>query len=174
MEAGLRGVKLEVGVHARDKRLDPIMEHAAELDVPVLHHAWYKSQGRLPDESDPIDIADLAGRHPATRIVMAHLTGGGHRGVLDILSYPNVSIDTSGGQPVAGLVEYAVAKLGAERVLYGSDVICRDFSAQLARIQAARIGAQARERILWKNAARMFRLDVAPAAGATREQGRAR
>ena len=53
-------------------------------------------------------MADLAGRHPGVTIIMAHLSGAGVRGVLDVLPCKNVCIDTSGGQPLAGLVEYAV------------------------------------------------------------------
>ncbi|MFH1708769.1 MAG: amidohydrolase family protein [Planctomycetota bacterium] len=95
--AGLRGIKLEVSVNARDRRLDPIMERAAALGWPVLHHAWYKTGGNLPDESTPAGIAHLAGRFPRAVIIMAHLSGCGVRGIHDIRPHPNISIDTSGG-----------------------------------------------------------------------------
>ena len=47
---------------------------------------------------------------------MAHLTGCETRGVLAIKDLPNVFLDTSGGPPVEGLVEYAVDQLGPDRV----------------------------------------------------------
>lgn len=157
-DAGLAGVKLEYEVNARDARLDPIMETLAARDAFLLHHSWYKTVHKAAQESDPSDIACLAGRHPRTKILMAHLTAGGIRGVLDIQNHPNVSVDTSGSPPVSGLVEYAVEKLGAERVVFGSDFPIRDFACQLGRIEGARVSSEDRELILWKNAARLLKL----------------
>jgi len=157
-KGNLKGVKLEVETNARSTRLDPIMEACARLDIPVLHHTWYKTVGKVFDESNPADIANLAGRHPDTKIIMAHLTACGMRGVLDIHPYPNVYVDTSGSQPFSGIVEYAVEKLGAERILYGSDITGRDFSCQLGRIYAAKISRHARDLILGLNAQKLLRL----------------
>lgn len=158
LDAGLSGVKLEYEVNARDPRLDPIMEKLAERDAFVLHHSWYKTTDRIGEESDPADIANLAERHPGTRILMAHLTAGGIRGVLDILPHGNVSVDTSGSPPVAGLVEYAVEKLGAERVLFGSDFPIRDFACQLGRVEGANLTGRDREMVLGRNAARLLKI----------------
>lgn len=155
----LIGIKLEIDLNARDRRLNTIMQKAAELGVPVLHHAWYLTVGKQRYASDPSDIADLAGRFPETRIIMAHLGGAGMRGVLDIQPYKNVLIDTSGAQPFSGLVEYAVAKLGAERVVFGSDVCCRDFPSQLGRIMDARIASRERRLLLGQNAVRLLKLE---------------
>ena len=146
------GVKLEASVNCRSRQMTPIMTFLAESKRPLLQHTWYKTVGRLRCESDPSDVAALARRHPEVKIVMAHLCGCGYRGVEDIAGLPNVLIDTSGAQPEAGLVEYAVRRLGAERVLYGSDAPCRDFGCQLAKISDAAISVADRERILWKNA----------------------
>jgi hypothetical protein len=134
------------------------MRACAELGVPVLHHAWYKTVGKVLNESSPADIADLARRHPRTTIIMAHLTAAGIRGVLDIRPYPNVCVDTSGSQPFSGIIEYALAALGARRILYGSDVTGRDFSCQLGRVYAAKISRRDRELILGLNAQRLLGL----------------
>ena len=155
----LRGVKLWISVNARDERLDPIMSRAAELGVPVLHHAWYKTVSKTPNESDPSDIAHLARRHPAATIIMAHLAGVGVRGVRDVADCPNVCIDTSGSQPVSDIVAYAVATIGAGRVLFGSDVPVRDFASQLGRVTGAGLRRRDRELILSGNARRLLKLD---------------
>ena len=155
---GLCGIKLEIDVNARDRRLAPIMNTAADLNLPVLHHAWYKSQDKYRHESDPSDIACLGRRFPDTTIIMAHLVAAGVRGVLDIADCPNVSVDTSGSQPVAGMVEYAVAKLGAGRVVFGSDACGRDFSCQLGKVLGARLSSSDREKILHGNAERLLAL----------------
>jgi len=153
---GMIGIKLWVAVNARRAACDPILGRAAELGVPVLHHAWYKTTDTVPEESDPGDIADLAARHPRASIIMAHLGGGGWRGVRAIAGCPNVLVDTSGAQPEADLVEDAVAVLGARRVLFGSDWPIRDFAVQRARVTGARLPAAVRDLILGGNARRVF------------------
>jgi predicted TIM-barrel fold metal-dependent hydrolase len=70
-------------------------------------------------------------------------------------------IDTSGGQPVAGLVEYAVDKIGAERILFGSDLygaVGRDPACQLGRILGADISEQAKKLITELNAKRILKI----------------
>lgn len=157
----LCGIKLWVSVRADDSRLDPIMTQAAALGVPVLHHAWYKATHYAFNESTPAQIACLARRHPTVPIIMAHLGGGGWRGVQDVKSCPNVVVDTSGAQPQAGLVEYAVRQLGVDRVVFGSDWPIRDFAAQKARITGARLSRAEKNKILGQNIARL----LAPLAG---------
>ena len=155
---GFKGVKLEVDVNARDSRLDPIMAQLQARDSLLLHHSWYKTVGKAHDESTPADIADLAGRWPRVRIIMAHLTADGHRGVQDVKPHANVYVDTSGSQPFSGIVEYGVRELGADRLLFGSDVPGRDFAVQLGRITGASLAEQDRERIFCTNAERLLGL----------------
>ena len=142
------GIKLWISVKADDSRLDPIMAKAAALGVPVLHHAWYKATEFVFNESTPAEVATLARRHPDVTIVMAHLAGGGVRGVLDVRDCSNVVVDTSGAQPMAGLVEYAVEQLGPDRVVFGSDWPIRDFAVQRARVEGARLSEDVKAKIL--------------------------
>jgi predicted TIM-barrel fold metal-dependent hydrolase len=152
---GFIGVKLEISLNCRDRRLDPVMQALREKKGILVHHSWYLSKKTQPEASEPADIANLAERHPDVRIVMAHLTGCGVRGVQDVKKRENVFIDTSGAQPEYGFVEYAVGEIGAERILYGSDIPGRDFSSQLGRVLGADISEDAKELILLKNAERL-------------------
>ncbi len=161
-EHGLQGIKLEIDLNARDERMSTVMEKTIEHDIPLLHHAWYVTGGGQEFSSEPHDIAVLARKYPEARIIMAHLSGCGMRGVQDVAACSNVWVDTSGSQPVAGLVEYAVREIGADRILYGSDVPVRDFSVQIGRIFGADIRTSDRERILWKNAGALLRLEGKP------------
>jgi len=158
VEGPLRGIKLWVAVNTRDSRLDPLMQRAEELGVPVLHHAWYKTVSHAYNESNPSDIAHLAARFPKVSIIMAHLSGCGTRGIADIKAHPNVCIETSGSQPEHGIVEWAVQQLGAKRVLFGSDATGRDFSCQLGRVLGADLTEKQRELVLSGNAKRLLRL----------------
>lgn len=154
--AGFRGIKLENSLAADDPRVDPIAEEAGRRGVVLLHHTWDTSIiGRCHGrgiQSSPADLAALAERFPGTRFVMAHLTAAGAAGILAIKHLANVMVDTSGSQPFAGIVAYAVAELGARRILFGSDVTGRDFAPQLGRITGAPISAAAKRRILFENA----------------------
>jgi predicted TIM-barrel fold metal-dependent hydrolase len=150
------GIKLWIACKADDPLVDPVLERAAELGVPVLQHAWYKSVGQLENESTPAQVAAMGRRHPDVTIIMAHLTGAGERGVQDIADVPNVVVDTSGGDPEAGIVEYAVRHLGAERVLFGSDAPGRSFGVQLGKVSGASLSSAERELILGGNAERVL------------------
>ena len=148
---GMVGVKLWVARRAREPGLDPILERAAAHGVPVLQHAWRKTTGNLAGESFPADVAHLARRHPRARIIMAHLNGCNPRGVEDVRDCANVFVDTSGGDPESGMVELAVRRLGAGRVVYGSDAPIRHFGITLAKVLGANLEAADKRRILWDN-----------------------
>jgi predicted TIM-barrel fold metal-dependent hydrolase len=156
---GFRGIKLEIANNARDAVMAPVMIAAEKHGLVVLQHAW--SMTKIKQRSfhtDPEDVATLAKRFPNVRITMAHLTGCGVRGVLAVKDCPNVVVDTSGAAPEAGLVEYAVAQLGADRVLYGSDVPIRDFAVALARITGTQLDAKTQKKILQDNARKLLSL----------------
>lgn len=150
------GIKLWVAHRATDPGLDLIIERAVALGIPVLQHAWIKTTGNLVGESFPADVADLARRHPKAQIVMAHLNGCGLRGIEDVAGCPNVSVDTSGGDPESGMVEAAVAVLGAKRVLYGSDAPIRHFGVQLGKTLGTDLPDSVKQDILWNNAVRLL------------------
>ncbi len=156
VEEGMAGIKLWQASRASDRRMDPIAERAAALKIPILQHASYKTGGNGAGESTPADVASLAARHPQTMIVMAHLTGVGERGLADIAPYPNVCVDTAGGQPEAGLVELAVRRLGARRVIFGTDTPSRSYGAALGKVLGAKLMVRQRNLILGANARRLL------------------
>ena len=150
---GFKGLKLEISCNAAHSALRWVMEAAREYKVPVLQHTWSQTvikQRKL--HSDPEDTCGLARRWPDVKVIMAHLTGCGYRGVKQAKGLENLYIDTSGGSPEAGLVEYAVAELGAEHVLYGSDAPIRDLPVTVGRIVGADISAKAKRAVLYGNA----------------------
>lgn len=147
------GVKLWVARRATDPGLDPIMERAVALDVPVLQHAWDKTTGNLVGESFPWDVADLARRHPKAKIIMAHMNGCGLKGIAAVADCPNIVMDTSGGDPESGIVEAAVRTIGAKRVVFGSDAPIRHFAVQMGKTLGTDLPDDVKRDILWNNAA---------------------
>ena len=153
------GIKLWVARRAIDPCLDPIMEAAVAKNIPVLQHAWLKTTGNLPGESTPFDVADLALRHPRARIIMAHLNGAGYHGIEALVKVPNVMVDTSGGDPESGMIEAAIRRLGANRVIYGSDAPIRHFGVTMNKVLGANILESEKRMVLWDNALQILKLD---------------
>lgn len=157
---GFIGLKLEICNNARDACMDAVMEAAKKWKIAVLQHSW--SQTHLRERSfhsDPEDTANLARRHPEVTVIMPHLTGIGVRGVLEAKGVPNLYVDLSGGLADDGLLEYAVEQLGADHVLYGSDLPIRSPAVALARVTSSRLTAQQKAMILGGNARRILRLN---------------
>lgn len=150
------GVKLWIACHCNGPELDPIMRRAADLKVPVFQHTWFKITGNYPHESTPDELAELAARHPNTTIICGHSGGDWERGIRAVRACKNVLVDVSGGDPTAGSVEMAVAELGPERVIFGSDAGGRSFATQLAKVVDADIADSAKELILAGNAKRLL------------------
>ena len=68
----------------------------------------------------------------------------------------NISAEIAGSDPTSGFVEMAVRELGAERVVYGSDVGGRSFASQLGKVLGADIPESAKALILGGNLRRIF------------------
>jgi predicted TIM-barrel fold metal-dependent hydrolase len=155
------GPMVSIGELEADKRcnvpeMDAIAERAAAMKVPILQHTWLKIGGNDPGESTPYDLVELAQRHPEVQFICAHTGGDWERGIRIVRAAKNVSAEMAGFDPTSGAVEMAVRELGAERVVYGSDVGGRSFASQLAKVQGADIPGSAKELILGGNLRRML------------------
>lgn len=150
------GVKLWVALHCNDRRLDPIVRHAAKQKAPILQHVWLKTTGNLPGESTPSDLAELAARHPEAMFIGAHVGGNWELGIRAVRATRNVVAGLSGSDPTAGMVEMAVRELGADRVVFGSDFGLRTLGSQLAKVTGADIPEADRRLILGENVRRLL------------------
>jgi predicted TIM-barrel fold metal-dependent hydrolase len=151
------GVKLWVAHRCNAPELDPLIARAAELKAVIFQHTWLKITGNLPGESTPAELAELAARHPQATLICGHSGGDWERGLRVIRPHKNISADLAGGDPTAGVTEMGVRELGAERVIYGSDVGGRSFASQLAKVFGADIPESAKRLILGENLKRLLR-----------------
>jgi uncharacterized protein len=145
------GIKLWVAKKCSAAELDPIVKRAAEQKAVIYQHTWLKVQGNQPGESTPMDVVELSRRHPGVKILCGHSGGDWERGIRMIRSSPNILLEIAGSDPTSGFVEMAVRELGAERVVFGSDVSGRSFSSQIAKVTGAQIPDAAKRLILREN-----------------------
>jgi len=156
---------------------DPVFEHAAKIKAGTFIHAWFKTGSVFldqqaaeiqefprpipggfptPHESTPLDVAALARRRPEAPLICGHIGGDWELGFRAIRATKNVYAEISGSFPTRGMVEMGVRELGADRLIYGSDVGGRSFSSQLAKVHGARIPDREKEMIFSGNLYRVL------------------
>jgi predicted TIM-barrel fold metal-dependent hydrolase len=84
---------------------------------------------------------------------MAHLGGQAESAINTVSPYPNVAVDTSGTIIGAHEVALAVERLGADRVVFGSDLHHACLSANVGKILGAGLDDDTLERVLGRTAA---------------------
>jgi len=161
LDAGAIGVKLAAARRADDARLDPIAARAGELGLPILHHVWQWRRRDWPSQeaSDGVELGRLAARHPRTPFILAHIGGGGEyrhtfHAVADL---PNVFLDLSGSGVDRGMLDGALAAVGARRLLWACDVTMCTGLAKLRALDHAGLSPEDLADVRWRNAARLFR-----------------
>jgi predicted TIM-barrel fold metal-dependent hydrolase len=158
---GAIGVKLLASRRADDPLLDPICALAAKRGLPVLHHIWQHRTREWPNQeiSDGADLARLAMRHPAVTFILAHIGGGGdYRHTFHAVKHaPNIYPDLSGSGVDRGMLDGAIAHLGAQRLLWGTDLTMETGFAKLRALSTTGLVSKDDiEDIRWRNAVRIF------------------
>ncbi len=170
------GLKLYPGYepfYPYDQRCRIVYDLAAEFDVPVMIHTGdtYNPKGKVR-YSHPLNVDDVAVDHPNVKFVICHIGNPWIRDCMELVyKNKNVYADISGLvlgdfksrfkrfmlQQVKEMILYA----GEPRyLLYGTDwPICR-MRTYLQFVKELGLSEEGRQMILWKNAARLFKLDV--------------
>jgi len=166
VERGAIGIKLLASRRADDPLLDPIAERAAHRTLPVLHHIWQHRRREWPSQeiSDGADLARLAARHPRANFILAHIGGGGDYAHTfpAIVDTPNVFPDLSGSGVDRGMLDDAVAALGARRLLWACDLTMETGLAKLRALDVLGLSDDELADIRWRNAVRLFPKDSFP------------
>ena len=143
------GIKLHPalhGYHFDDKKLyDTVASFASEYEATLLIHGGGDS-----------NLAKMATEFPKINVILPHVaTVGDVECAIDGNKHGNMWLDTSGiGSSRNNIIEYAVRKVGSERILFGTDTYAAGF--QRGRIEYALISDADKENILCANAKRLF------------------
>ena len=162
-DAGLKGVKFHPeyqSFYADDEKMKPIYRKISELGLITLFHAGEDYAFAPPYHATP-DRLIRALRWFDSPVVAAHWGGGGYfRQVLEQLCGENLWFDLSFGY--ASMPKHfsqaILDKHGPDKLLFGSDMPWHRPSWELRLLDTLDISPEDREKILWKNAAKLLNL----------------
>lgn len=151
---GCAGLKLHPratgcsGDHPGTRRL---VAEAARLGVPVLFHSGDDESSR------PLHLAAAAEGCPAGAIVFGHMGGYRHvdEAITVAVALPNVYLETS-AMPYPDKIATAVARLGAHRVLFGSDAPRASARVEHRKVELAELSAADRATVTGQSALRLL------------------
>ena len=152
-----------IKIHPREHEYE-IKEHGqAVFEFSAARQAVVSTHSGNP-RCWPQDFIPFMNAIPEATLIVAHLGHDetGESVVLQIEAIKqaeagNVYTDTSSASSIfSGLIEYAVAELGADRIVFGTDSPCYYTPTQKARIEYAAISEAAKRAILWENAEKLI------------------
>ena len=152
------GIKIHPEEHGYKikKQGGRLFEFAAKQNAIIISHSG--EENSLPEE-----FIQFSDEFPEVRLILAHLGCGYDYDptyqvrAIQSAKHDNVFVDTSSEQNIqAGLLEWAVKEIGAERILFGSDSPLYFLPIQRARIEYAEIDESEKRNILYNNAALLF------------------
>ena len=124
---------------------DKIFSFASQFRTVVLIHPEKEASYILP----------MADKYPDVTFIVAHLGGESYVDAVEFAKYKNVYTDTSGIASSNNLlVEYAYHRIGADRILFGTDTYSATF--QRGRIEFSLIPLKEKKKILRDNALQLF------------------
>jgi len=169
-EMGVRALKVHpphmaVAANAYLDGLDSLRalyEEAQRLKLPVMIHTGTSIfQGARSRLGEPIAVDDVAVDFPDLTIILAH---GGRplwmeQAFFLVRRFPRVYFDVSSLPPKALLRYFPRLAEVADKAIYGSDWPApgvRSMAANLADFRSLDLSEEVREKMLWKNAVRVF------------------
>lgn len=150
-------IKLHPSLHKYPVHGDhyrPIWDYANQTHAIVLVHTWDSDPN-----CGPLLFPSIARAHPHARILLGH-SGVTWRGYMQAIeaaqAASNLYLDLSGSQNHRLILERCVERLGAERILLGSDLPFLEASMTIGRVLTSDISDAAKEQILRTNFRQML------------------
>lgn len=155
----IRAFKLHPALHSRkatDDHYAPLFEYANAYRLPVLAHSWAGDA-----LGGPAVLAELAARYPEANILIGHSASSWQmvdEATAAALQHPNLYLDLTGSGLIYGLLEDLVGRVGASRVLLGTDMPFIDPRPGLGRVLMSGLTEGDKRLILGLNAKGLFGL----------------
>lgn len=153
-----KGIKLHPLMHAYEadsEILDPIMEAAEKLNIPVFIHCGH------PPFSLPWSIGLLAERFPKVKIVMIHM-GHGHGVYIDgslkmAKRYSNIYLEMS-GMPMGSKIKEAYKVIGNDRIMFGIDAPFHHPTVEIQKVLTCGLSDVELKDVFYNNAAKLMNI----------------
>lgn len=137
--------------------VDEMLAAAAQLALPVVLSVRVIMQWGLPTLSTA-EISDAVARHPGVQFVLSGANYGETRWLFELMqAAPNVSVEISGMEGFRA-VQDALARVGAERILFGAGTPLQYPACSVAKLQVTRMSSAQEEAIRSGNARRLLGL----------------
>ena len=160
LDAGMIGLKLYNQYRIDDPAVVPVIERIVERKVPLLEHAGLPTSREFLDGQPLISngrhFAAMNRRYPEAMVIHAHIGGGGDwENTIRAMRGTSRSLvcDVSGSNLDDGQVELAVAEMGPDRVLFGTD---GTMSGSVGKVIDATLTDKEKDMIFWDNAERIL------------------
>jgi len=150
-------IKLHPSAHlypVNGPNYSPIWDYANQTGATVLVHTWDSHP-----LCGPLLFPAIARAYPRTNILIGHsgVTWRGYEQAQEAAaSAPNLYLELSGSQRHRSMLARCVTRLGAERIIFGSDMPALDPAGTLADVLTARIPDADKEMILRYNFLRLL------------------
>lgn len=154
---GMVGIKIHAMMNETeisDKRYLPYLEYADKKGLPVLFHAW--------TAGEVAQVAQLAKTYKNCPLILGHggLTNyaAKEQAVDAVKKYGNVYVDTCISSTYDGAIEWIVSKVGADRVLFGTDLGYFDCRQNYGKLALSKLSVEDKLKIFGENARKLFAL----------------
>jgi predicted TIM-barrel fold metal-dependent hydrolase len=161
-----------VKASAESPVFDKLYDYAESERLPVLFHTGDTafSTGDLA-RSHPLTLDGLANKREELTIILCHFGNPWFEDVAELIyKHPNVYADISGlitgGAYAEKYADWLAKKIseaiyfaaGAEKIIFGTDYPVTRHSETLALVRRLEVDERDKEKILWRNAERVFGL----------------
>jgi predicted TIM-barrel fold metal-dependent hydrolase len=150
-QLGFHGIKFHCDLHgvpADHDKYSPALEYADAHNLPVLIHGVITER--------------MLKTYPRAQFLSAHVGGwdgrSPHHAVELSRDYPNIHLELCLSRVTGGVMEKLVEIAGADRIVFGTDAPLMDPGYQLGRVLTAKISPEDKEKILYRNAVKLFHL----------------
>ncbi len=154
-DTGMVGVKIHAdiqGTSISDPRYLPYMELADKKGLPVLFHTWMDYEVR--------EVCALAQKFKNAKMILGHAAMTGitaKKAAIETCKLcENVFVDTAMSSTYDGAIEWIVSKVGADRLLYGSDMPFFDCRQTFGKLALSKLSDSDKIKIFGENAKKIF------------------
>ncbi len=178
LNMGAKGIKIHPmaqGFEPDHRALQEVYRLCNELSFPVVFHCGRVSNARLNEYADLCMIMPVIDKYPDIPVILTHMADGNIEDVVYLAgNYKNVFFDTSivitGYPPILNANEPSwvedstvldvVNRIGAERMLFGSDYPWGSPIHDTERFFGMNITDKQKSLILGENSIKIFKIEV--------------